>query len=267
MVKPDAASRTGPPATGSPPPRGSRHGMRRRARGVPDPLVGIALLIAAGGAAAWGLPFGLSRLAELPGDGAVRLVYQGERPLEEGYVRLLDSREAALQRAERAGPHRDLGHAYHVLADEFADSEEMRRSLFLRAQRELEASIGRSPADPGALAVLAATLLGLERDEEARRWLDVAHRIAPFSPETALLRSWIALTASAEDEALDEPDFRDMRAAFAFDRARFVQMVRELDADERVLPAFTDEDARYELRVALMRAREEGPADGQDPPR
>lgn len=253
--------------TGPPHSRASRHGMRRRARGVPDPVLGSALLLAAAGAAVWGLPFGLSRLAELPGDGAVRLVYRGERPLEEGYVRLLDSREAALQRAERADPHRDLGHAYHVLADEFAESEEMRRSLLLRAQRELEAAIARSPADPGALAVLAATLLGLERDEDARRWLDVAHRVAPFSPETALLRSWIALTASAEPEALDDADFRDMRAAFAFDRDRFVQMVEELSAEDRVLPAFSDEDARYELRVALMRAREEGPDDGPDTPR
>lgn len=247
--------------------RRSAAGSRARAKGVPDPVIGVALLLAASAAAAWGLPFGLSRLAELPGDGAVRLLYGGERPLEKGYVRLLDSREAALQRAERALPHRDLGHAYHVLADEFAESEEMRQGLLRKAQRELEAGIARSPADPGALAVLAATHLGLERHADARRWLDLAHRIAPYSPETALVRSWIALSAPREGSANTDADLRDIRTAFARDRDRFVQMVLELDAEDRVRPAFTNSDEAYEFRVALMRAREEARGDDPGPPR
>lgn len=228
---------------------------------LPDRILGIVLVLAAGAAFAYALPFGLSRIAELPGNGAARLVYAGERPVEEGYVRLLDSREAALGWAERAGPHRDLGHAYHVLAAELGDIEDMRRELLTRARRELSETVARSPADPAALVVLGASLLGLERDDEARSWVRTAQRIAPYSPETALLRSWITLVATADRSALTEPDRRDFRAAFRHDRDRFVQMVVELEADQVALSAFEGTEHHYDLKVALMRAREESPVD------
>ncbi|MEJ5232521.1 MAG: tetratricopeptide repeat protein [Geminicoccaceae bacterium] len=203
------------------------------------------------------VPQAASRLAELPGDGAVRLLYAGERPTEAGLLRVLDSREAALAWVERAGPHRDLGHFYFVLADELGDTEERRRTLLLRAEAELTTAMARSPADPPTLALLATTYVELDRPEQARRWLEVAQRIAPFSPETALVRAWIALTTAPPDDPPRPTDARDFRAAFAYDRARFVQMVMELGARDRVLPAFAGTEADYELRVALMRAEED----------
>jgi tetratricopeptide (TPR) repeat protein len=203
------------------------------------------------------VPQAASRLAELPGDGGVRLLYAGERPTESGLLRVLDSREAALAWVERAGPHRDLGHFYFVLADELGDTEERRHTLLLRAEAELTAAMARSPADPPVLALLATTYLELDRPEEARRWLEVAQQIAPYSPETALVRAWIALTTAPRDARPQAADERDFRAAFAHDRARFVQMVMELDAKERVLPAFAGTEEDYDLRVALMRAEED----------
>lgn len=234
---------------------GAPQGATRR--GIPARLVGAVLATSAVVVLSSLVPQAASRLAELPGDGAVRLLYAGERPTESGLLRVLDSREAAIAWVERAGPHRDLGHFYFVLADELGDTEERRRTLLLRAEAELTTAMARSPADPPTLALLATTYLDLDRPEEARRWLEMAQRIAPYSPETALVRAWIALTTAPPDDSPRPADARDFRAAFAYDRARFVQMVVELDAEERVSPAFAGTEDDYELRVALMRAEED----------
>jgi len=251
------------------PPDGRRRRPDRRAealgRGVPPQPVGALLSLTAAVALALGGPFGLSRLAELPGNAAVQLLYAGERPTDAGYVRLIDSREAALRRAERAAPHRDLGHFYLALVDEFGDTEERRRELLARAEAELVAALSRSPADPGALAVLASTYMALERDRDARLSLDRAQRIAPYSPETALLRAWVALTTTPLDVPLGRSDVRDLRAAFARDGDRFVQMIVEIGAGDRALTAFGEDGDGYALRVALPRAAEEGRSEPTDP--
>jgi tetratricopeptide (TPR) repeat protein len=228
--------------------------------------VGALLSLSAAAALAFAGPFGLSRLAELPGDAAVRLLYAGDRPTDAGYIRLVDSREAALRWAERAAPHRDLGHFYLALVDELGDTEERRRELLARAEAELVAALERSPADPGALAVLASTYVSLERAQDARLWLERAQRIAPYSPETALVRAWVALVTKPEDTPLGPADIRDLKAAFIHDRDRFVQMVVEIDAAERALSAFPEGEERYEFGVALMRANEEGRLQPTDPP-
>jgi tetratricopeptide (TPR) repeat protein len=263
----DAATER-PERTAMPDERG-RHAERRAEAvrgGVPSRPVGAVLSLTAAAALALGGPFGLSRLAELPGNAAARLLYAGERPTDAGYVRLIDSREAALRWAERAAPHRDLGHFYLALVDELGDTEERRRELLARAEAELVAALSRSPADPGALAVLASTYMALERDQDARLWLERAQRIAPYSPETALVRAWVALVTKPEDTPLAPSDIRDLKAAFIHDRDRFVQMVVEIGAAERVLAAFPQGEERYEFGVALMRANEEGRLQPTDPP-
>ncbi len=245
------------PSRSSNAPPTARH--RMVLRGPSDRLVGAALLGLVGLAAAYGWPMAAARLAELPGDGATALLYAGERPTEEGYVRLLDSREAALTHRERAGPHRDLGHAYYVLADEFAQTEEGRRELLARAVRELRAAAARSPADPAVLAMIAAAHLAAEEDAQAASWLATAQRIAPYHPETAFIRIWVALTVGADRADGSRPAFaRDLRAAFGRDRQRTVNLLIDLDADRTALDAAEslDEEFRYELGVALMRARE-----------
>ncbi|MCS7269211.1 MAG: hypothetical protein RMK73_10730 [Geminicoccaceae bacterium] len=238
-------------------PQPTSPGSRPRTRSSPrlrDRLAGAALLVVSVAFGGIVLPSALAELANLPGDAAMELLRTGQRPTEEGWLRLLDSREASLRFAPLAKAHRDLGTAYYLLAEEVADTDAMRRDLSRRAAEHLGFAIARAPAHPPSLATLAAAFLALDDHARTRRWLEIARRIVPFSPETALVRLSLDLAANPGSSAPLAD--RDVLAAFLRDRELLVRLLAEHDAGERALAALTDESLRYELRVAVLRARE-----------
>lgn len=226
----------------------------RRSKGFADRGTGLILLTLAAAWAAYAAPAAIATLVALPGDGAAQLVYAGESPTEEGWLRLLDSREAALRFADRASLRRDLGVAFFVLAETFADDATMREDLLRRAVLELETALVRSPVDPPVLALLAHAHLELAEPEPAKKWLNAARSLAPFSPETALSR--LTSDVRAGHKLSEHAQLRDVRTAFARDREGLARFLVNFQAGDQVLALIADEDFRYELSVALMRARE-----------
>lgn len=76
----------------------------------------------------------------------------------------------------------------------------------------------------------------------------------PFSPETALSR--LTSDVRAGHKLSEHAQLRDVRTAFARDREGLARFLVNFQAGDQVLALIADEDFRYELSVALMRARE-----------
>jgi hypothetical protein len=182
-------------------------------------VCGVALI-----AGSWG--HFRAHLAAGVGDSAAQLLQRGELPTDEGFRRLLASREAASRSAPMPAFDRDRGLALIALAQQAGDDQARRRMYLARARDAFATATGKVPTQPMSLAMLAYVDSELGEATEAARILRLGWQLAPYSPEYAILRTWVAIVVWNELSDLDHDRAgRDFRAAMTRDPDRFLKTV------------------------------------------
>jgi hypothetical protein len=228
---------------------------------VPGRLAGVALVLL--GLAALREGGGVARavLAELPGDGAAELLYEGIPPTADGLRRVTESRIAALGLAVRPMAHRDLGMVFLLEADRLgAEPEAAERAR--ASEREFLAGIASVPTDATSwgMAPLAPLLRG--DPVRAAELLRAAARLVPHAPDYAVNRVAALVADGLERDAeLEAMLDRELVVAARVDPA---QTARVLSARGLGEAAVARLGSVPELAVRLERALEELAAEAEE---
>lgn len=230
-------------------------------------VLGLALAIAGTLQLALGGSLARAPFAELPGDAAAGLLYDGVAPGPEGLARVRESRQASVALAARPRAHRDLAMAYLLEAERLADESEARR-FAAAAEAEFSAAVRLAPADPTVWAMVPFAALRRERVERARELLRTGLRVVPYAPDYALNRLAVLVALpSPLDPELDAALDRVLVDAARHDLATTSRFLLERGVAEALLPRVAgDAELAYEIGLAVLRAREEREAEpGQEP--
>jgi hypothetical protein len=181
--------------------------------------------------------------AAAAGDSAALLLRSGELPTEEGFRRLLSSREAGSGWSPKAAFDRDRGFAYIALYQQSEDETESARALG-NAESSFFSAVTRSPSNPEGLAMLGYVRNELDRPEAAAQVLRLGCRLVPYAPEQSLIRVWTEVSAWDVLTPLDRVcAVRDFKAAMNRDPDRFVEMIAGAGLGDEAHRAIEDDEA------------------------
>lgn len=221
-------------------------------------LFGLILVGAGLAQLSWGGPIAGAVFAELSGDGAARILYDGLVPNREGLERLIASRKGSVERAARPRPHRDLGFAF-LLEAERRPSEVEAHRYAAAAEAEFLAALRLSPADPAAWAMVPFAALRRGEIGRAAELLRIGLRVVPYAPEYALNRfAAVSALGDARDGVLERALVRALADAARYDlelTARY--LVAQKNGEALVAPLSGDPDLAYELARTIERVRDE----------
>ncbi len=211
-------------------------------------VLGLALMVAA-----W--PDFRAHLTARAGDSAAALLREGQLPTEDGFRRLLSSRETAARWSPKASFDRDRGLAYVALSQDAEEEAEQVR-LLGEAEAAFKAAVGRVPTNPEGLSLLAYVESELGRTDEAVKILRLGCELAPYAPEQAMIRTWVTMAVWDELAPADHPcAYRNFRVAMTRDPDRFIELVAGQGFVRQVRPAVADDEllsARFEEGVQAL---------------
>jgi tetratricopeptide (TPR) repeat protein len=156
-------------------------------------IVGIGTLLLGAFVLSLAVPRLAAHVALMPGNAALKRLTAGEVLTDEGYQRILRSREAALRWVELPQARIDLGETHYLMA-QFADvtGVDPEESL-VQARRELELALTAEPADPRHWLWLADVNQALGDHERAAEAVRLSLLAAPNDVGLAAARAGLAL--------------------------------------------------------------------------
>lgn len=210
-----------------------------------------------------GTPLARAPFAELPGDAAAGLLYDGVAPGRDGLGRLVETREGSVALSPRPRAHRDLGMARLLEAERVQDEGEARRSA-AAAEDEFLAAARLAPADATVWAMLPFASLRQERLDRAAELLRIGLRVVPYAPDYALNRlAQLLALEGFRDEELEAALGRVLAEAAARDVVMTARFLVDRNVAGALLPRLSGhEELAYELARAVERAVEAEEVEG-----